>query len=150
MIKNATKCGFYYLSIIVAAILLFASGLIVLAQKKHPKSSGKNSQRVVNKFEPEKQINLKLKECSGEINLPAIGFSGYTLDIDGESITLTGNGGQSVSGEVRAYARSAYWLDANLGLIFGRAKVPLTDPAWKPPTIISLVLMQDRKYPKRF
>jgi len=127
-------------------------GLIVLAQgiMAQPKrKSNKHTQRPANRFEPGKPINLSLKQCSVTPAIKALSISATNLEIEGERITLTNSAGDSIVGEVKAYARSAYRLDANVGLILGRMNVPFTDPSWKPPTIISLLLVQDRSHPAK-
>lgn len=151
MIKLVPKRHAYHypMSIGLIAMLTLAQG--VVAQNKHKpiKASNKQGQRAVKRFEPERPITLTLKGCSVAPNVQVLNVNANRLEIDGERITLTDNAGNSVIGEVRAYSRSAYWLDANLGLIFGRMKVPFADASWKAPIIISVVLSQDRNNLRR-
>lgn len=94
------------------------------------------------RFAVEQPISLTLTGCRGDINLPAVSFNVEELEIEGSKVTLTSNDGTTVTGSVIAYARSAYYVDSNIGLTFNKSDLPITNPGWKPPTVISLVLIQ--------
>lgn len=111
------------------------------------KTSKSGKGRTVKRFVVEGPLDLMLSGCHGNINLPVIEFSGDGLEINDGKVTLSG-ASRAVRGAVIAYARSAYRVDANIGLSFSRSSTPVGSPDWKPPAIISLVLSQDRRSPK--
>jgi hypothetical protein len=151
MPRIVTNHSFFYClrTIFLCALLVgyvYGSKIAI----EDPPRIDKAERQLAKRFEPEKEIHLLLKGCKGLIHIPSLNFEGKGLEIDGDQVTIVDTGGTSITGEVRSYSRSSYWMDANLGFIFRRTSVPSTSPNWQPPTIISLVLSQDRKYPKRF
>lgn len=101
------------------------------------------------RYEVGKGLNLNLLQCTGEINFPAAGISADALEISGGNVSLSSGGTLVKRGEVIAYAQSKYFLDSNVAFIFDRSDKPLESPEWKPPVIISLNLVQDRKNRRR-
>lgn len=143
----------------IAAFVFLINSAALSQRKQHQKQRPKTFSTPKQSLEVGKQINLHLKRCVTAISFPepgSISFYGLPdlskpslLEIDGQKITVSNDSG-SVMGEVRSYARSAYWIDANMGFIFGRTTTPSSNPNWKPPRIISFVLLQDRQLPTRF
>lgn len=147
MRKNVSNgCSIQYL-LLTVFLLSIGSIQAVSAQERklsHPAPGPQSA----GAFEP-KSISLALKGCKGDIRIPSRNFTGTVLETeDGKTVTITPEQGEALKGEVMAYSRSAHWRDANIAFVFDRPTVPSTDPAWKPPVIVSLVLKQDRRRPK--
>jgi len=147
MFKNT----FFRLSVEICAL----SGLLALTSMTltvlggntpEPSSVSTNIQdRRKKMFEVEQPLSLTLEKCRGVINFPGIGFSGDGLEINGDEVVLLSGNDVAKRGEAIAYARSKYFLDANIAFIFSRSDKSVFSPEWKPPQIVSLVLTQNRR-----
>ncbi len=133
----------------VFGFMILTQGISAQPKRRSTANAAKQAQRPASNFEPGQPINLSLKRCSATPAIQVSGITATNLEIEGGRITLTNGAGDSISGEVKAYSRSAHSLDANVGLIFGRMNVPFTDASWKPPIMISLVFRQNRGNPKK-
>jgi hypothetical protein len=125
-------------------VICALSGLLTLTSKAANAQASRKKM-----FEVEQALNLTLEKCRGDINFPGIGFSGNGLEINGDEVLLLSDNNVAKRGEVIAYARSKYFLDANIAFIFSRSDKPVFSKEWKPPQIISLVLTQNRRDPKQ-
>lgn len=94
----------------------------------------------VKRYVVEAPLSLNLSQCQGELEIPAVGFSGGSLEINGDTVTLT-----SGDGRVIAYARSAHYFDSSVSLSFMQTRAPVSSAEWKPPLTVSLLLIQSRK-----
>lgn len=100
------------------------------------------------KYQVGEPLNLDLRHCTGDINLLG-GLSGDGLEISGGQVSIMAGGSVAKRGEVIAYAQSQYFLDSNVAFIFDRSDRPFRNAEWKPPVIISLNMIQNRKDPKQ-
>jgi hypothetical protein len=147
----------------VSVFLLLAGFLIITPEQgsAHGQSKGSSLRKTQvrtktqeggaqRQYEVGQALDLNLAQCFGEINLPSVGISADGLEISGGNVSLLSGGTVIKLGEVIAYAQSKYFLDSNVAFIFDRSRETSKSPEWKPPVIISLNLVQDRKNPKRF
>jgi len=136
----------------LAAIVLTATassaGQSASKQAGRGRKSGKMGHTPVKRYVVEGLISLNLSQCQGELEIPAVGFNGGSLDIKGDTVTLTSADGSRRDGTVIAYARSAYYFDSNVSLSFAQTSVPVSSAEWKPPITISLLFSQSRTRPR--
>ena len=121
-------------------VICALSGLLTLTSKSANAQASRKKM-----FEVEQALTFTLEKCTGSINFPSIDFSGNRLEINGDQVLLLSDNNVAKQGEVIAYARSKYFLDANIAFIFSRSDKPVFSKEWKPPQIISLVLTQNRR-----
>jgi hypothetical protein len=145
-IKKVSSLIFRRLAVLTLAFLL-PGQLTATAQKsgKRPKAAYGRKAPVMQQFDVEAPIKLRLRGCRGDINFPALTFIGNGLEVDGDVVTLESDSRSSISGNVVAYARSAYRIDSNVAFTFIQTRVAVTSPNWSPPVILSLRLLQNGK-----
>lgn len=133
-------------SVLSLAVIMLTINASSLGQ--HGGKSGKIGRTPVKRYVVEEPISLNLSQCQGELEIPAVGFHGGSLDIQGDTVTLTSGDGTKRDGTVIAYARSAFYFDSNVSLSFVQTSVPVSSAEWKPPLTISLLFSQNRRNPR--
>jgi hypothetical protein len=144
----------FYSRLLAILIVLLCATLVPCQQtdKRPKKVTSRGSKTTVSaakSFEVEKPIALTLTDCKGEIEIPSLGVRASSFNLSDGIIRLVYSYGNTLQGSVVAYSQSAYYIDANIGVTFGRTDVPFSDPNWKPPTTISFRLFQNRKKSKQ-
>lgn len=135
-------------SVLSLAVIVLTATASSAGQTGRGRKGGKVGRQPVKRYVVEGPLSLNLSQCQGELEIPAVGFKGGSLDIRGDTVTLTSVDGATRDGSVITYARSAYYLDSNVSLSFSQTNAPVSSAEWKPPLTISLLLSQNRTRPR--
>ncbi|MFL6254654.1 MAG: hypothetical protein ACJ74T_06505 [Pyrinomonadaceae bacterium] len=135
-------------SVLSLAVIVLTATASSAGQTGRGRKGVKVGRQPVKRYVVEGPLSLNMSQCQGELEIPAVGFKGGSLDIRGNTVTLTTADGATRAGTVIAYARSAYYLDSNVSLSFVQTSAPVSSAEWRPPLTISLLISQSRTRPK--